>query len=144
MGKTRSQAKLTFLNWLLAFVLSPGILFPAGYLAVYLATNVHLNSSFKKSMSQEFLAATENRYSISVGTMRADLDLRSVTLQQLEFTTEENLPRQTDNRPIPALRIEQLNLCNILFDSTCRQQSVKTITRQILRNKSSGAIARHQ
>ena len=143
MGNTRSQGKLTFLNWLLALALSPGMLFPAGYLVVYLATNIHLNSSFKENMSQEFLAATENRVSISIGTMRAGLDFRSVTLQKLELKPAENVSRPSDNVAIPALRIEQLNLCNLLFDRTCREQSVKTITRQILRNNRTGVIAHH-
>ncbi|UZJ40523.1 hypothetical protein OO006_09145 [Prosthecochloris sp. SCSIO W1101] len=134
MGRSYSEKTITFINWLKALALSPGVLFSAGYLVIYLLTNVYLNSALKNTILQEIETATENRYTISVEHLRAGIDLQSVTLRNLEFIPVKKQNRQEENSSLslPNLHIEQVNLCNLLFSRQCVEHSTREISRHIL------------
>ncbi|PWW82094.1 hypothetical protein CR164_07080 [Prosthecochloris marina] len=134
MGRSYSEKTITFINWLKALALSPGVLFSAGYLVIYLLTNVYLNSALKNTILQEIETATENRYTISVEHLRAGIDLQSVTLRNLEFIPVKKQNQQEENPglSLPNLHIEQVNLCNLLFSRQCVEHSTREISRHIL------------
>lgn len=135
MGKSHPERKLTFVNWLKALALSPGILFSAGYLAMYLLTNAYLNNEFKDTILQEIESATENRYTFSVEHLRAGIDLRSVTLKNLELRSVKKQHEGENNSNISIRNLyikEHINLCNLLFSKQCVERSTREISRQIL------------
>jgi hypothetical protein len=134
MGRFYSEKTITFINWLKALALSPGVLFSVGYLVIYLLTNVYLNSALKSTILQEIETATENRYTISVEHLRAGIDLQSVTLRNLEFVpvTNQNLQGENSSISLPNLYVEQVNLCNLLFSRKCVEHSTREISRHIL------------
>ena len=133
MEKVHSEKKLTFLNWLIALTLSPGILFSAGYLAIYLMTNIYLNRDFKDAILQEVETATENRFDFSVEKLHAGITLRSLTLQNLELRpVRKQVQGNYSGSTIPNISIEQINLCNLLFSKKCAENSTREITKQIL------------
>lgn len=135
MGKAHSESRITFVNWLKALTLSPGILFSAGYLIIYLLTNAYLNSEVKNTILREVETGTGNRYTCSVDHLRAGIDLHSVTLRNIELRpTGKQL--QTENSgsavSIPNLCIEPINLCNLLISPQSAERSTREISRQIL------------
>lgn len=133
MEKVHSEKKLTFLNWLIALTLSPGILFSAGYFAIYLMTNIYLNRDFKDTILQEVETATENRFDFSVEKLHAGITLRSLTLQNLELRpVSKQVQGNYSGSTIPNISIEQINLCNLLFSKKCAENSTREITKQIL------------
>ena len=131
---TDTGRKITFVNWLKALALSPGILFSTGYLVIYFLTNSYLNREFKENISQAIEAATDNRYTLSVEHLRAGLDLHSVTLQHLELTPVEQQHQTAtgDSVSIRRLCVERINLCNLLFSKQTVERSTREISRRIL------------
>lgn len=142
MGTAHSERNITLVNWLKALTLSPGILFSAGYLAIYIMTNVYLNSEIKGTILQEVETATENRYTFSIERLHAGIDLHSVTLQNLEFkpVKKQYQEENTCQASIPNLCVEQLNLCNLLFSRQTAEHSTREISRQILDKFSTSAM----
>lgn len=126
--------EITFANWLKALMLSPGILFAAGYLIIYLLTNSYLNREFKDDISQAIETATDNRYTFSVEHLRAGLDLHSVTLRHLELTPvkKQHQAATKSSVSIQQLCIKQINLCNLLFSKQTAERSTREISRRIL------------
>lgn len=135
MGKAHSENRITFVKWLKALMLSPGILFSTGYLIIYLLTNAYLNSDVKNTILREVETATGNRYICSVDHLRAGIDLHSVTLQNIELRPVSK-GFQTENSgsvvSIPNLCIDPINLCNLLISRQSAERSTREISRQIL------------
>ncbi len=117
-------------------MLSPGILFPAGYLVLYLSTNIYLNSDFKKNLSQSFNTATDNNWQISVKSLKSGLFLDSVTLDHIELKKREMPERnnkETDRTIIiKTLEIPYPDLQKLLFSSTERLSSIQTVHEKII------------
>lgn len=131
---TDPDRKITFTCWLKALTLSPGILFFAGYLVIYLLTNSYLNRELKEEISQAIEIATDNRYTLSVEHLRAGLDLHSVTLRHLELTPVKKQHQTATNSSVSIrqLCVEQINLCNLLFSKQTAERSTREISRRIL------------
>lgn len=125
---------LSFPNWLKALLLSPGILFCAAYLAVYLLTNVYLERELKTDIAESCSTASGNRYSLSIDHLSAGLDFRSVRLENLElFPTKQPAGGIVPERiVIPELLVDKLDLCNLLFSRKTAEQAAGTISRSIL------------
>ncbi len=123
-------------NWFKALMLSPGMLFPAGYLLVYLSTNIYLNADFKKNLSQSVNQATGNTWQISIKSVKSGLILNSVTLHHIELTPigrHENNGQGTNHTiTIKTLEIACPELQNLLFSRTERLLSTKTVCEKIL------------
>ncbi|NEX14001.1 MAG: hypothetical protein C1941_04815 [Prosthecochloris sp.] len=126
--------KITVANWLKALGLSPGILFSAGYLLIYLLTNSYLNSEFKKTISRTVEAASDNHYSLTIGHLRAGFDLHSLTLEDLGLTpADQDLPETAENCfSVRKLCLDDINLCNLLFSKKAMERSTREISRRIL------------
>ena len=127
--------KITVDKWLKALALSPGILFTAGYLVIYLLTNAYLNRELKVSISEAIGSATENRYTLSIEQLRAGLDLHSVTVQYLELTPvmkTQHHAAANGSVSIRELCIDDLDLCNLLFSKESAEHSTREISRLIL------------
>ncbi len=129
--------KRTFvINWLKALMLSPGMLFPAAYLLVYLSTNIYLNADFKKSLSRSVNQATGNTWQINIKSVKSGLVLNSVTLDTIELTPiadHQNSVQSTNHAiTIKTLEIACPELQNILFSRKERLLSTKTVCEKIL------------
>lgn len=131
---TDPDRKITFTRWLKALTLSPGILFSAGYLVIYLLTNSYLNRELKEEISQAIEIATDNRYTLSIEHLRAGLDLHSVTLRHLELipVKKQHQIATSSSVSIRQLCVEQINLCNLLFSKQTAERSTREISRRIL------------
>jgi hypothetical protein len=132
----RFPAKNFMINWLKALILSPGVLFPAGYLLVYLSTNIFLNADFKKNIAQSVNQATGNTWLVSIKSLKSGLILDSVTLNDIELTQtgtpESHLQHQAHTITIPTLEIPCPNLEKLLFSHAERILSTKVICKKIL------------
>ncbi len=123
-------------NWLKALMLSPGVLFPAGYLLVYLSTHIYLNVEFKKTLSQCISQATGNTWQVSIKSLKPGLILDSVTLNHIEFTqtkgSEQNIQTPAQTITIQSLNIPCPDLEKLLFSHTERVSSTKAVCEKIL------------
>ncbi len=132
----RFPAKHFMINWLKALLLSPGVLFPAGYLLVYLSTNIFLNADFKKNIAQSVGQATGNTWQVSIKSLKSGLILDSVTLNDIELTpagaAESNLQHPAHTITIPTLEIPCPNLEKLLFSHADRNLSTNVICKKIL------------
>jgi len=132
----RLPHKTFLINWLKALMLSPGMLFPAAYLLVYLSTNIYLNADFKKSLSRSVNQATGNTWQINIKKVKSGLILNSVTLDTIELTpiTGHYNSGQSTNHAITikTLEIACPKLQNILFSRKERFLSTKTVCEKIL------------
>ena len=123
-------------NWLKALMLSPGVLFPAGYLLVYLSINIYLNVEFKKNLSQSISQATGNTWQVSIKSLKPGLILDSVTLNHIELTqtrgSEQNVKSPAQTITIQTLNIPCPDLERLLFSHTERVSSTKAFCEKIL------------
>ncbi len=124
------------INWLKALLLSPGILFPASYLLVYLSTNIYLNADFKENLSRSITQATGNTWQINIKSVKSGLVLNSVTLDTIELTPtarrQNNEQHFSHAITIKTLEIACPELQNILFSRKERLLSTKTVCEKIL------------
>ena len=117
-------------------MLSPGILFPAGYLVLYISTNIYLNSDFKKNISRSFNTATGDNWQISVKSLKSGLFLDSVTLNHIELT-KRGMADQSNKVTYRTITIKRLeipypDLQKLLFSSAERLSSTQTVYEKIL------------
>lgn len=117
-------------KWFTALMLSPGMLFTAAYLVVWMSTNFYLHHRFREQLTRTFDAAAGSRYRLSVGDLGTSLDLNSLTLKHLELTPVS--PRDKA-RPEP-IRIEKIDFaCPEIGLFLFRPSSVEVTTRQLSR-----------
>jgi hypothetical protein len=132
----RFPHKKFIINWLKALMLSPGMLFPAGYLLVYLSINIYLNADFKQNLSRSASRATGNTWHISIKSLKSGMGLNSVTLNQIELTPagnpESNRQARNDTITINTLEIACPELQKLLFSPSERLLSTKTICDKVL------------
>ncbi len=135
----RFPHKTFVINWLKALMLSPGMLFPASYLLIYLSTNIYLNTDFKQNLSRSITQVTGNTWQISINSLSSGLILDSVTLNHIELTPvvqSQNSTQQANHAfTIPSLKIAFPELQNILFSREERLSSTKTVCEKILSDK---------
>jgi hypothetical protein len=124
------------INWVKALLLSPGILFPAAYLMVYLATGLYLNADFKMNLSRSINLASGNTWQISIKSLKPSLILDSVTLDHIKLTPTDQLQ---NNEPdtlhaitIKTLEIPWPGLEKVLFSRNERLSSTNTVCKKIL------------
>jgi hypothetical protein len=133
---SRLPTKHFLINWLKALVLSPGVLFPAGYFCVYLSTNIYLNTEFKKSLAQSVSEASGNTLEISIESLKPGLILDSVTLNSIKLTPtgEHGSYRQMNSQPvtISTIEIASPDLEKVLFSPAERLSSTLAISEKIL------------
>ncbi len=119
-------------------MLSPGVMFPSGYLLLYLSTNIYLNGDFKKNLSQSVQKATGNTWHISIKSLQSGLVLDSVILNNIELTkatTPENRADTSSTITINTLEIPLPNLQQLLFNSSERLTSTNALCDKILAEK---------
>ncbi len=132
----RFPTKQFLINWLKALVLSPGVLFPAGYFCVYLSTNIYLNTEFKKNLERSVCEASGNTLEISIESLKPGWILDSVTLNAITLTpTGEHVgDRQVSSQPITisTIKIASPDLERVLFSPSERLSSTRAISEKIL------------
>jgi len=124
------------INWLKALLLSPGMLFPAAYLLVYLSTNIYLNADFKKNLSRSINQATGNTWKINIKNVKSGLVLNSITIDNVELTPiagHQKSGRSNNHTiTIKTLEIACPELQNLLFSRKKRLLSTEIICKKIL------------
>ena len=127
------------LHWLMAFMLSPGVLFPAGYLFLYLSTNIYLNADFKTHLSKSVEIATSNTWHTNITSIRSGWGFDSMTLNHVELTkaSKEGVKADIENRTITinTLEIPFPDLQKLLFSSNERLRSTNALCEIILAEK---------
>ncbi|NMW19306.1 MAG: hypothetical protein HKK66_09825 [Chlorobiaceae bacterium] len=130
------RRKKFILNWLKAFMLSPGVLFPTGYLLLYLSTNIYLNVIFKTNLSESVERATGNTWQTSIKSIKSGLVFDCVTLKHIELTKtarpEISANVRSRTLTIDTLEIPFPNVQMLLFSSTERQSSTNALCEKIL------------
>jgi hypothetical protein len=120
-------------------MLSPGVLFPSGYLLLYLSTNIYLNGDFKKNLSESVQNATGNTWHISIKSLQSDLVLDTVILNHIELTKAAMPENRADiarsTITINTLEIPLPNLQQLLFNSSERLTSTNALCDKILAEK---------
>ncbi len=124
-------------NWLKAFLVSPGVLFPAAYLFLFLSAGQFLNGNFKKELQETYALKTANSRRLSVRSLMLSTTLGSVTLHDIETGP---VPPSADNRPhsINTMEIPLSDLAGILFCNSVRRSSVGSACERILAEESDG------
>lgn len=117
-------------------MLSPGILFPMGYLLLYLSTNIFLNDKYKKDLTRSFNHETGNSRQISIKSLKAGFIFDSVTLNQIELTSASPShaakSRTGEKTTINCMKIPSPNLQKLLYSRSEIQASTKNICKLIL------------
>ncbi len=135
MSETKPPT-LTFTNWLKALLLSPGTLFSAGYLALYLLTNNYLDRDIRKNLPEAFSKASGYTWKLSVESVRTGHQLNSITMTQLSFIPLEQQSLRTQH-PAPIsikeLQVPCAHLCTLLFDKQRADSSTRDISAHLLR-----------
>jgi hypothetical protein len=123
----------------MAFMLSPGVLFPAGYLFLYLSTNIYLNAGFKTNLSKSIEKATGNTWKTRITSIKSGWGFDSMTLNHVELTKAANRGMRADdeNRTITinTIEIPYPDLQKLLFSSTERLASTNALCEIILAEK---------
>ncbi|NTW55737.1 MAG: hypothetical protein HGB20_01675 [Chlorobiaceae bacterium] len=124
-------------NWLKAFMVSPGVLFPAAYLFLYLSSGLFLNGVFKKELQDAYALKTANSRRLAVGSLKLSVTLGSVTLNDI---TTEPARASADSRPriINAVEIPLPDLADILLFSSARRSSARSVCETVLAEESNG------
>jgi hypothetical protein len=132
----RLPNKTFVIKWFKALMLSPGVLFPAGYLLLYLSTNIYLNDNYKKTLARYFNRATGNTRQLSIRSLKAGFVFDSVTLNNIELSStlpvRENEKSSESRTTIRCLKIAYPDLQKLLFSRTALQLSTKNICDKIL------------
>jgi len=132
----RFPEKSFMINWLKALLLSPGILFPAVYLLLYLSISISLNADFKKNLCRSFKSATGNTWQISIQSLKAGPALDSVTLDHIEIIkspTERDKEKSAGRTvTIKNIEIPCPDLQKLLYSSTDRSAATDALCEKIL------------
>ncbi|NMW20597.1 MAG: hypothetical protein HKK67_02970 [Chlorobiaceae bacterium] len=128
-------------NWLKAFMLSPGVLFPAGYLVLYFSINIYLNADFKNNLSQSVNRATGNTWQTSITSLRSGLVLDTVTLNHIELTRVRLLNDRVQNGShtitINTIEIPIPSIQKLLYSPAERLSTTNALCEKILAEKRS-------
>lgn len=136
------QGKINGRNWLTALVLSPGMLFAALYLTVWISTNAFLDHRFRELLTRSFDTASGNRYHLSVGELSTGPRLSSLILEHLEL-----LPRTgTVAGPEKAIIISRIDIdCPevglMLFRPSAAEATSRSVSRRLLIRCRAGALS---
>jgi|WetSurMetagenome_2_1015567.scaffolds.fasta_scaffold1265843_1 hypothetical protein len=122
-------------NWLKAFMVSPGVLFPAAYLMLYLLLSLFLDTGFKEEICRAYGNASGNSRHLSIGSVKAGFDLCSITLQDIEsgpaYAAENNRTHS-----IHALKIRLCGIGTFLSGGSSRELSARAASEKILDEES--------
>jgi len=132
----RFPRKSFIINWLKAFMLSPGVLFPAGYLLLNLATNIYLNTDFKESLTESVNKSTDHNWQIRITSLRSGWVFDSFSLNHIELTRTATLEGgETSYKRIITIKTLEIpfpHLENLLFDSNDRISTINAVSKIIL------------
>lgn len=116
------------MKWLKALMLSPGVLFTAMYLAIWVCTNVYLDHAFRAQLTHAFTSATGCRYRLTIGSLVTGPELGSLTLNRLELIpTGSGGPTGLQNVHIEKLDISCPDIGLLLI----RPSSAESMTRRV-------------
>ncbi|NTV02141.1 MAG: hypothetical protein HGB04_05070 [Chlorobiaceae bacterium] len=116
------------LKWLKALMLSPGVLFTLAYLALWSATNLYLDHTFRAKLGRAFSSVAGNRYQLTIGSLETSPDLSTLTLEGLELVAVGSGSPQQPRR----IRLDQLDIsCPDIGLFMVRPSSAEAATMQV-------------
>ncbi|ARM30624.1 hypothetical protein [Prosthecochloris sp. HL-130-GSB] len=127
---------LSFRNWIKALLLSPGTLFSAAYLVIYLLTNISLSGSIRNRISDSVSRATGENWQLSVQSLHAGAQLNTVTLKNIRITPTSSGQASAPEKLVPIsikeLEVPCRRVFTIFFDNRQADISSEDISRRIL------------
>ncbi|NTV60038.1 MAG: hypothetical protein HGA77_01875 [Chlorobiaceae bacterium] len=122
-------------NWLKAFMMSPGVLFPSAYLLFYFSTSIFLNTGFKNELCRTYSTATHGSRNLSIGSLKADFDCRSVTISGIE-SSSAGASKNKAPRTIDKFEIRVTDITGFLASTSVRNRSAMAICEKIIAEES--------
>jgi len=118
---------------LTALMLSPGMLFAAAYLMLWLSTNFYLDHRFREHLSHTFDSEAGKRYRLTIGDLGTDFELDSLRLERLELIPVTGTGELQSTR----IRIDKLDIpCPeiglFLFSPSKVDMTTRAVSRQLL------------
>lgn len=139
------QGNVNARKWFTALMLSPGVLFAAAYLTVWLSTNFYLDHRFREHLTRAFNSASGSRYRLSIGDLDTSLELSSLTLQQLELVpVSGNSPEHAHRIRIDKLDISCPEIGLVLFSPSKVDDTTERIARQLICRCRNGTLSMNQ
>lgn len=124
------------INWLKAFFVSPGVLFPAAYLALYLGTDIYLNTDYKKELFRSLSKAAGSASRIEIGTLHTCYKLDIITIDHINITfpapVRGNESWNAGTSSISSVSVPVRNAEKLIFSTAARRSSLDMLCRQII------------
>ena len=131
----QQKEKNLVIQWCKALILSPGMLFCAGYLLLYLCTAHSLRVHFKDDLLQSFSQATGNSRQIRFASLKTDFFLDTITLTKIELSPSGRAKTGSQPIIINTIKINLPDLDTFLFCPATRQSSSKVVCEEILKEE---------
>jgi len=127
------QGRVFGRDWFKALALSPGMLFTAAYLMVWLSTNIYLDHAFRAKLAQAFSPEAGSRYRLTIGSLGTGPELSYLTLKQLELVPIDSV----GSEPLHSVRIDKLDIsCPdigfLLFRPSWAENTTRVVSRELL------------
>jgi hypothetical protein len=123
------------MKWITALMLSPGVIFSAAYLVVWLLTNVYLDHTFKELLKRSFISATGRHYRLNIASLSSGPALDTITLKQLELiplAVAGSADEARSGRQIAEIEISCPDLGFLFFRPAAAKDSTQNISLEIL------------
>ncbi len=135
----RPPKRKFIINWLKAFAVSPGVLFPAAYLLLYLGTVIYLNTDYKKELIRSLNLAAGPSSRIELGQLHTCYRLDNISVDRIDIidsvTTPESVDRHETLISINSVSLPVRNVEKLMFSTSDRKSSLDAICRLILSEK---------
>jgi hypothetical protein len=135
----RPPEKKFIINWLKAFSVSPGVLFPAAYILLYFGTIFYLNTDYKKELIRSLNLAAGPASRIELGQLHTCYRLDSITVDRIDMIGPVSTPESDAGNAtmisITSVRLPVRNVEKLMFSTSDRQSSLDALCRQILSEK---------
>ncbi|MDP8306465.1 MAG: hypothetical protein RAO75_08195 [Candidatus Chlorobium antarcticum] len=120
-------------KWLKAFLLSPGVLFTAGYLLCYLAATISLNMGFKTALTRSLEKKSHSTLDFSVESLNAGPGLDRITLSTVRITPAgTDGARSTGTLCIASLEVPCPDLLFFALNREALESSAENLSGTIL------------
>jgi hypothetical protein len=120
------------LSWLKALLLSPGMLFLFGYLAIYCTASIYMNGTFKKELQERYIRSRGSTHSVTIGSIRPDIGMNAITISRIELTPTESCPEKERRHVIlDKLALALPELEKTLFSNRRLRESTSLVCNKI-------------
>lgn len=119
-------------SWIKALLLSPGMLFLFGYLAIYSVASVRMNGTFREQVQQRYQGSIGNTHTLTIGSIEPEFGMNAITLSRVEMTPTEQCPQNLRRHiSVKKLALAFPELEKTLFSRRKLQESTALVCRKI-------------